>query len=332
MRKIHGLLAAITFGLAASASGAVPILYTTDLLHPHADPDDHFDVATLFGMPEFDLRGVVFDLGPIGKDRPGLVALRQMMHLTGREVPFATGLVECLASPEDTGRGQPEQAQRGVELILRALAESPEPVTVFTTGSLRDVAAALNRNERLCRDKIARLYVNAGHSGGEKEYNVEIDPHAYVRVLNSGLPIYLVPCFGVDGYESLWQFTHAEALDDAAPEIQRFFAYALTKADPAQRDPIKALDEPIPDDVRRGIWQQERRMWCTGAFLHAAGRSCTTCSFREAGVQVEPSGRTTVGPVGVGHPMKVFHIDKPGEEYRAEMLAALKQALESFKN
>jgi len=34
----------------------------------------------------------------------------------------------------------------------------------------------------------------------------------------------------------------------------------------------------------------------------------------------------------VGHPMKVFHIDKPGEEYRAEMLAALKQALESFKN
>ncbi|MFO7975158.1 MAG: nucleoside hydrolase [Candidatus Hydrogenedentota bacterium] len=316
--------------ITGAAYGAVPILYTTDLLHPHADPDDHFDIATLFGMPEFDIRGVVFDLGPMGKDRPGVVALQQMMHLTGKEVPYATGLVERLKSPEDTGREQPKEAQAGIQLILRTLEESPEPITVFTTGSLRDMAAALNRNEALCKQKIARLYINAGHSGGEKEYNVEIDPHAYVRVMRSGLPIYLVPCFGIDGYESLWQFTHKEVLEEASPEIQAFFVYALTKADPAKRDPIKALSEPIPDDVRRQIWEQQRRMWCTGAFLHAAGRPCETFSFRERGLVVEPSGRTTMVGVEASPPIKVFHIDK-SEEYRDEMVSALKQALKAFE-
>lgn len=315
--------------ITGAAYGAVPILYATDLLHPDQDPDDHFDIATLFGMPEFDIRGVVFDLGPIGKGRPGVLALRQMMHLTGKEVSYATGLTERLESPRDTGQEQSKEAQAGIELILRVLEESPEPITVFTTGSLRDVAAALNCNESLCTHRIARIYINAGHSGGENEYNVEIDPHAYVRVMQSGLPIYLVPCFGIDGYESLWQFTHKEVLEEAAPEIQRFFAYALTKADPAKRDPIKALSEPIPGDVRRLLWEQQRRMWCTGALLHAAGHHCTTFSFRETGVVVEPSGRTTMGPAEIGHPMKVFHIDKP-EEYRDEMVSAMKQVLKAF--
>ncbi|MEA3364006.1 MAG: nucleoside hydrolase [Candidatus Hydrogenedentes bacterium] len=328
MRNTYVLLI-ILLCVGGAANGGVPILYTTDLLHPHADPDDHFDIATLFGMPELDIQGVVFDLGPMGKDRPGIVALRQMMHLTGKEVPYATGLIECLKSPEDTGKEQPKEAQAGIELILRTLEESSKPVTVFTTGSLRDVAAALNRNESLCREKIARIYINAGHSGGEKEYNVEIDPHAYVRVMHSYLPIYLVPCFGIDGYQSLWQFTHKEVLEEASSELQRFFVYALTKADPKMHDPIKALSEPIPDDVQRTIWEQERRMWCTGAFLHAAGRPCETCSFRDAGILVEPSGRTTVGPVELGQPMKVFHVDKP-DAYRAEMLATLKQALEAL--
>lgn len=315
--------------ITGAAYGAVPIFYTTDLLHPHQDPDDHFDIATLFGMPEFDIRGVVFGLGPIGRDRPGVVALRQMMHLTGKEVPYATGLTERLKSPRDTGREQAKEAQAGIELIPRVLEEGPEPITAFITGSLRDITAALNRNESLCREKIARIYINAGHSGGENEYNVEIGPHAYVRVMHSGLPIYLVPCFGIDGYESLWQFTHKEVLEETAPEIQRFFACALTKADPAKRDPIEALSEPIPGDVRRQIWEQQRRMWCTGAFLHAAGRQCTTFLFREAGVIVEPSGRTTMGPVEIGRPMKVFYIDKP-EEYRDEMVSALKQVLKAF--
>ncbi|HOY58865.1 MAG TPA: hypothetical protein PK640_12120, partial [Verrucomicrobiota bacterium] len=28
--------------------GAQPVLYSTDLFHPHDDPDDHFDLAVLY--------------------------------------------------------------------------------------------------------------------------------------------------------------------------------------------------------------------------------------------------------------------------------------------
>jgi hypothetical protein len=35
---------------AVGAAGEVPILYSSDLYHPHEDPDDHFDLATLFSL------------------------------------------------------------------------------------------------------------------------------------------------------------------------------------------------------------------------------------------------------------------------------------------
>ena len=67
------LLAAL--GLAAppdaAAEAKIPLLHSTDLLHPHDDPDDHYDLATVFAMPEFDLRGVVLDLGERQAQRPG---------------------------------------------------------------------------------------------------------------------------------------------------------------------------------------------------------------------------------------------------------------------
>jgi hypothetical protein len=44
-------------------AGRIPVLYCTDLFHPHDDPDDHFDLATLYAIPEFDLRGIVLDQG-----------------------------------------------------------------------------------------------------------------------------------------------------------------------------------------------------------------------------------------------------------------------------
>lgn len=40
----------------------VPVLYSTDLYHPHVDFDDHYDLAQLFSQPEFDIRGIVLDI------------------------------------------------------------------------------------------------------------------------------------------------------------------------------------------------------------------------------------------------------------------------------
>ena len=39
---------------AQTSKGKIPLIYCTDLFHPPEDPDDWFDLATVFSMDEFD--------------------------------------------------------------------------------------------------------------------------------------------------------------------------------------------------------------------------------------------------------------------------------------
>ncbi len=275
------LLLTMTLSAAvAEAVAKVPILYSTDLHHPHMDPDDHYDLATLFALPELDVRGIVLDCGAHQRKAPGSVPVKQMLKMTGREVPFAVGLGRALQSPDDEGRNQPADLQGGVALILDVLRRSAEPVTVFTTGSLRDVAAALNREPELLRRKIGRLYINAGNPGAgadsrKWEYNVKLDRNAYCCVMRSGLPIYWCPCF--DGsiwqrgqYGTYWKFQQAQVLETAPRQLQNWFLYALTK--PKGVDSIEFLTRPQDPHARAEVWKATRNMWCTAPFFHAAGR------------------------------------------------------------
>jgi len=262
------------------AAEKVPILYSTDLHHPHMDPDDHFDLATLFAMREFDVRGIVLDCGAHQQKAPGQIPVSQILHLTRRKVPYAIGLAKPLRSAADDGRDQPGEFQRGVGLILDALRKSPDKLTVFTTGSLRDVAAAFNREPELLRRKIARLYVNIGNPAiGEEnrryEYNVNLDRHAYVCVMQSGLPIHWCPCFhgtiwerGVQG--TYWKFDQGRVLEATPQGLQNWFIFALTK--PQNVDPIAFLSAPQDRATRTKVWKMPRNMWCTAPFFHAAGR------------------------------------------------------------
>ncbi|HUT89334.1 MAG TPA: nucleoside hydrolase [Thermoguttaceae bacterium] len=276
------VISLVALGACGDASppshGTIPVLYSTDLHHPHQDPDDHFDLATLFALPEFDVRGILLDCGARQLAQPGKIPVEQMAHLTGRDVRHAIGLESPLRSPADDGRDQPARCQKGVALILDVLRQADEKVTIFTTGSLRDVAAALNREPELFRHKVRRLYVNIGDSGaagGGQEYNVKLDTASYVRVLRSGLPVYWCPCFdgGVwkrqRGYATYWRFVHEEVLETAPQRLQNWFIFALVKPD---ADPIAFLSRAQEPAVRRRVWSMPRNMWCTAPFLHAAGR------------------------------------------------------------
>jgi hypothetical protein len=343
---MYAILATLGLVLAmvSSAAGAndpsgrtVPILYSTDLHHPHQDPDDHFDLATLFALDEFDLRGIILDCGDRQQKQPGRIPVEQMMHLTGRKVPFAIGLGSPLRSPADDGRDQPPEFQGAVALILDVLRQSDRKVTIFTTGSLRDVAAALNRDPELFRRKAGRLYVNIGDSGaagGGQEYNVGLDPQAYVCVMRSGLDVYWCPCFdgGVRkrdrGYATYWQFVHKDVLETAPTGLQNWFIYALVKPD---ADPIAFLWQPQDEATRRRVWSMRRNMWCTAPLLHGAGRRVvetspgrwvaepagsraqkddTPFAFVPARVSVDDSARATLhlGESTEGRPCHVFKI------------------------
>jgi hypothetical protein len=263
----------------AAAADKIPIIYSTDLFQPHDDPDDHVDLATLFAMDEFEILGIIVEHGEKQAARPGQIPVRQMMRLMGRQVPCVVGLNPPLKSPDDPVLEQPAEYQQGVTLLLEKLRASDRKVTIFTTGSMRDVAAAFNRDPDLMRQKVSRIYMNIGNaSPQESEYNVDLDPHAYVRIMQSGLPVYWCPCFG-NPYGTYWKFRQADVLETAPAGLQNFFLFALTMGNdwkatprPDSADPIAYLTGDVDPVAKREVFQLDRNMWCTAPFFHAAGR------------------------------------------------------------
>jgi hypothetical protein len=248
----------------------IPLVYCTDLFHPHDDPDDHFDLATIFALPEFDLRGIVLDQGQLQVTRPGRIPVAQMNALTGRSVPAAIGLSAKLKSPADRALDQPETFQRGVQLILDTLLNSPRRVDIITVGSVRDLMAAYNREPDLFRERAGRVLAFIGEASKPdfREHNVTLDPQAFVGLMRSSLDVWWVPCFDGGlwqngGRASYWQASHADLLGAAPPELIQFFLYALEKE---SSDPLAFLHHPV-DPARRDKWlQPTRNLWCTAVF------------------------------------------------------------------
>jgi len=261
----------------------IPMIYSSDLFQPPEDPDDHYDLAILSGLGELELKALIFDMATAHRksDEFGKTALMQMSKITGHPAPpWKIGLRNPLRSPDDKALDQPEEFQGGVALILSTLEHSEEPVAMFLVGSCRDFAAAFNRNPELLRQKVKAVYVNAGNGpdGKQTEWNVTLDPNAYRGLMKSGLPICWCPCFtnvfqlsspeDVSAGKAFATYfvvpNQAELLASARKEVKNYFFYALNKS---QAEPLAFLDrepEPLPT--------APRNMWCTGPFLHAAGR------------------------------------------------------------
>jgi inosine-uridine nucleoside N-ribohydrolase len=202
-------------------AASLPVIYCTDLFHPPDDPDDHFDLATLFALPELDIRAIILDLGQQQRKESGETPVRQLMAIFDRKPKVVVpGLANPLRYPGDKAL---DQFQPGTpDVILRVLRESSLPVTIITTGSLRDVAAAFNRDEALFRSKVARLYVNDGNAaGGTLHWNPRLDPQAYLRLMRSDLPIFWPPASRAVNRCRIWQPAKLEHVS-----IRRFGASA----------------------------------------------------------------------------------------------------------
>jgi hypothetical protein len=278
-----------------------------------------------------------------------------MRRLTGQKVPSAIGLAEKLHSASDDGRAQPAQFQAAIELLLKTLRESREPVTIITAGSVRDVCAAWNREPSLFRQKVGRLYLNIGSADdGLTEYNVQLDPLAYAGLLRSGLPIYWCPCLPIPDigsntiYRTYWHFRQSEVLEAAPRALQNFFIYALQRPAANELDPVKALKADLRP-WRRLVWEMDRNMWCTAPFLHAAGyqlrlvgkqwtlshptgtvdESANPFTFIPARVEVDDQGNTRKSFDPAQPNVQAFKVTQPGA-YQAAMRDCLRQLYQRF--
>ena len=331
------------------AEETLPILYGTDLLHPHDDPDDHFDLATVYSMPELDIRGIVLDLGQSQARRPGRIPVSQMNRITGRDVPAATGLGQKLKSPKDTGLDQPADFQGGVGLILETLRKSPVPVRIATVGSVRDLVAAYNRDPALLKSRVDRVLVFIGEASHPtfREWNVELDPQAYVGLMRSELPVWWVPCFdgGVwknQGHASFWKAKHEQILRGAAPEVIQYFIYALEKE---KAEPLEFIARPVDPQRQARLFSMDRNFWCTAIFGVLSGRTLSfdgtryvsvparkgqlraapppndLFGFTEVEVSIGDNAITRVGPGEGTKKVMLFEV-KNREKYAEGMTAA----------
>lgn len=330
------LLAAWVAGSLAAAP--IPVIYSTDLMHPHDDPDDHFDLACLYAMPEADLRAIVLDQGARQVRQPGLKPVAQLNYLTGRHVPAAIGLRDRLKAPEDRALDQPAEHQGGVNLILQTLQDAREKVAILFVGSARDVAAAYNRQPGLFREKVRSIHGFIGDAGDptHQEWNVKLDPQAFIRLLRADVPFFWIPCFDGGawtnhGHASFWRIQQGEVLEQTAAPLQRYFLYMLRQA---TNDPIAYLAQPTSAEDRDWMMRSPRNLWCGALLGLAVGRPLRHegkefVGFSPVEVSVDDQAVVRYGPAAGSRSVMRFEI-KDRAKFAAAATRATAQLLESF--
>ena len=221
--------------------------------------------------------------------------------------------------------------------MLATLKVAPHPVTLIAVGSMRSAAAAFNREPELFRQKVARLFIYIGDAQGAfTEYNVALDKHAYARIMNSGLPVYWVPCFdggflkNAEGNASYWRGNHTELLKETPDPLSNYFWYAILRKD-AKKDHLKALYEPIPEEERHAVLAEIRNLWCASTFAYVADRKfvrhgddCMAVpvsdvqagdrpnepfTFLPVSVYVDPeTGKELLEDTALAHKVQMYHV------------------------
>ncbi len=271
-----------------------PIIDITDLYHPAQDPGDNVDLLSADALPEVDLRAVVLDVSgryrrpyinpedpgyddPRGGRDPGFIPVIQLNALFDRTVPCAAAPYEPMAHPEDKMEDAPAFQQAGIDLILDTLRAADQPVDILSFGSARPLAVAWNRAPGLLREKVRRVHLCAGSApAGYVEWNVKLDPHAFVRVLRSDLPVALYPCsterspVEVGPYNCFWRLPDLAFIRDMTPALRRYLVYAFEAE--SRVDFLLALEEDPSEEALDRFCGRPHNVWETAVWLEVSGR------------------------------------------------------------
>lgn len=111
------------------------------------------------------------------------------------------------------GPQTPVDSPAARDLIARAKAASPEkPLYVAAIGAITNVASAILLEPEIIRNiVVVWLGGHALYWPHTREFNLQQDPHAARVILDSGVPLVLLPCSGV-----------VDHLLTTLPEIQRY--------------------------------------------------------------------------------------------------------------
>jgi len=268
------------------------VINITDLYHPYQDVGDNLDILTPYALPDVDLLLVVLDCtnkfrqpyaehsqwpDTSGPREPGVVPITQLNYIFGNNIPYGVSPFNTMATPEDVMGDISGYQSQGVDMLLQSLERAAEPVDISVFGSLRAVAVAYNRNPRLLMEKVRMVHVSAGASvPNYLEWNVLLDPHAFVRVLRSPLPVTIYPCFGSAGiltpseYCTFWSLNDMSFVKRMDKKLQNYLCYAYDRT--LRHDFLRAMDEEPCPKVLDSFVGRQHNVWETAVWLEITGR------------------------------------------------------------
>ena len=195
-----------------------PIILDTDM-----GVDSVMGLLYLLKDPSVDLKAVTICHGIADVDKGASNALKVLELAGHRAIPVAAGPAGPLRGERafpafwkelantlgDTLLPEAKAAllaEPAPEVLVNQILASPEPVTVVTMGPLTNLALALRRDPSIVRN-IREVVAMGGAVNGPgnvdepfvgirnsvAEWNLYLDPDAAATVLNSGVPLRLIP-------------------------------------------------------------------------------------------------------------------------------------------
>jgi pyrimidine-specific ribonucleoside hydrolase len=280
----------------------------------------------------------LFPADPGARD-PGFIPALQCNYIFGRNVPVGVTPFAPLRSTDDRADDAPAFQQVGVTLLLDALRASDQHVHGLVFGSCRAVAIALNREPELMRAKVRRVHLCVGTSSGEAfdidwqaqsarplapgsagfiEWNVALDPHAFVRVLRSDLPLAIYPCASENGPFRVGRHNVYFALPSLAwvtqmqPRLGAYLGYAFTRS--TRSDYLRAVDGPMDAAAEQAFaGHGTHHVWETPVWIEVTGRKLVrradgTCRILPAH-EVRPDDEVVAGGLT---PCRITRVDATG--------------------
>ncbi|NHN88278.1 nucleoside hydrolase [Acetobacter conturbans] len=177
--------------------------------------DDALTILLALASPEIELLGVTTVAGNVGVRQATINALKTM-ELAGRpDVPVHAGAerpllrplvnathvhgrtgFEGVDLPDPTIEAAPGHA---VDFLIRTvMGNAPGAITICAIGPMTNIALALSREPAL-RERIGRIvtmsgaFSEVGNITPTAEFNIYVDPHAAAIVLESGIPVTMLP-------------------------------------------------------------------------------------------------------------------------------------------
>ena len=274
MRSMNGktlaaAVAALALVLARSAGHAEQpaapqmVILDTDI---GDDIDDAFALALVLRSPEIDLLGITTEFGDT-ELRARLVD--RYLKAVGREdIPVETGVATEATNhftQAEYARQQPDRTHGdAVDFLLRQIRAHPGAITLICIGPPVNVQAAIARDPATFR-KLKRVVMMGGsvyrgyddmatgdlHRPPDAEWNIRCDPAGALALLDSGVPVFLMPLDSTQVHlrlpELLGIVTHGSALTDQLTLLYHQWAGNREWPEPTLYDPVAVTYALRPD-------------------------------------------------------------------------------------